>query len=174
MLAFQIAGEGGLRALHPEGLDAERETPPAEPLLAELVVSARSARGPRNARAYRRSADVRPREGRHGPELADPADQTSSNTCARQPPAWTGAPWSPPCWPPIQPRPTPSGRTISTGHVFDVFNRQREEGMSSRWASRTWPKCFVGGFFETAGPSPIQDAFRSPCHRNGGQHRGNQ
>lgn len=37
VLAFQIAGQDGLRTLHPEGADAERDTPPAEPLLAELL-----------------------------------------------------------------------------------------------------------------------------------------
>ena len=37
VLAFQIAGENGLRALHPDGANEERETPPAEPLLAELL-----------------------------------------------------------------------------------------------------------------------------------------
>ena len=37
VLAFQIAGADGIRALHAEGLDAERETPPAEPLLADLL-----------------------------------------------------------------------------------------------------------------------------------------
>ncbi len=37
VLAFQIAGEEGLRALHPDGANAERETPPAEPLLAEVL-----------------------------------------------------------------------------------------------------------------------------------------
>ena len=37
VLAFQVAGEDGLRALHPDGANAERETPPAEPLLAELL-----------------------------------------------------------------------------------------------------------------------------------------
>ncbi len=37
VLAFQIAGEDGLRALHPDGASEERETPPAEPLLAELL-----------------------------------------------------------------------------------------------------------------------------------------
>ena len=37
VLAFQLAGAAGLRALHAEGRDAERETPPAEPLLADLL-----------------------------------------------------------------------------------------------------------------------------------------
>ena len=37
VLAFQIAGESGLRALHADDKDEERETPPAEPLLAELL-----------------------------------------------------------------------------------------------------------------------------------------
>lgn len=37
VLAFQIAGEEGLRALHPDSAIEERETPPAEPLLAELL-----------------------------------------------------------------------------------------------------------------------------------------
>ena len=37
VLAFQLAGEDGLRALHPEDRDAERETAPAEPLLAGLL-----------------------------------------------------------------------------------------------------------------------------------------
>jgi hypothetical protein len=37
VLAFQIAGAGGLRLLHPEGDDAERESPPAEPLIEELL-----------------------------------------------------------------------------------------------------------------------------------------
>ena len=37
VLAFQLAGIAGLRALHAEGRDAERETPPAEPLLVDLL-----------------------------------------------------------------------------------------------------------------------------------------
>jgi hypothetical protein len=37
VLAFQIAGADGLRALHAEGKDEERETPPAEPLLVDLL-----------------------------------------------------------------------------------------------------------------------------------------
>ena len=37
VLAFQVAGEEGLRALHPDGASQERETPPAEPLLAKLL-----------------------------------------------------------------------------------------------------------------------------------------
>ena len=37
VLAFQLAGADGLRALHADGRDAERETPPAEPLLAALL-----------------------------------------------------------------------------------------------------------------------------------------
>ena len=37
VLAFQLAGAEGLRAIHGEGHDAERETPPAEPLLVKLL-----------------------------------------------------------------------------------------------------------------------------------------
>jgi hypothetical protein len=37
VLAFQIAGAEGLRLLHAEGLDAERESAPAENLLVELL-----------------------------------------------------------------------------------------------------------------------------------------
>ena len=37
VLAFQLAGADGLRTLHPEDRDAERETAPAEPLLAGLL-----------------------------------------------------------------------------------------------------------------------------------------
>ena len=37
VLAFQLAGADGLRAIHGEGQDEERETPPAEPLLAKLL-----------------------------------------------------------------------------------------------------------------------------------------
>ena len=37
VLAFQLAGEEGLRALHPDGANEERQTAPAEPLLAELL-----------------------------------------------------------------------------------------------------------------------------------------
>ena len=37
VLAFQLAGDDGLRALHGEGRAEERETPPAEPLLAKLI-----------------------------------------------------------------------------------------------------------------------------------------
>jgi len=37
VLAFQLAGADGLRALHADGEDAERESPPAEPLLEELL-----------------------------------------------------------------------------------------------------------------------------------------
>ncbi len=41
VLAFQLAGADGLRAIHGDGLDAERETPPAEPLLAALLAAPR-------------------------------------------------------------------------------------------------------------------------------------
>ena len=37
VLAFQLAGADGLRAIHADGLDLERETPPAEPLLMKLI-----------------------------------------------------------------------------------------------------------------------------------------
>jgi hypothetical protein len=37
VLAFQIAGDEGLRALHADGKEEERETPPAEPLLVDLL-----------------------------------------------------------------------------------------------------------------------------------------
>ena len=37
VLAWQLAGSDGLRLIHADGRDAERETPPAEPLLAELL-----------------------------------------------------------------------------------------------------------------------------------------
>ena len=37
VLAFQLAGGEGLRSIHGEGRDEERETPPAEPLLAKLI-----------------------------------------------------------------------------------------------------------------------------------------
>ena len=37
VLAFQLAGADGLRLIHGEGLDAERKTPPAEPILVELL-----------------------------------------------------------------------------------------------------------------------------------------
>ena len=41
VLAFQLAGADGLRALHADGADEERETPPAEPLLAALLETPR-------------------------------------------------------------------------------------------------------------------------------------
>ena len=37
VLSFQLAGADGLRLVHAEGKDEERETPPAEPLMAELL-----------------------------------------------------------------------------------------------------------------------------------------
>ena len=37
ILAFQLAGSDGLRILHAEDLDEERDTPPAEPLLAKVI-----------------------------------------------------------------------------------------------------------------------------------------
>ena len=37
ILAYQLAGADGLRLLHGEGKDEERETPPAEPLMAQLL-----------------------------------------------------------------------------------------------------------------------------------------
>ena len=41
ILAFQLAGPDGLRLVHAEGKDEERDTPPAEPLLAELLSAPR-------------------------------------------------------------------------------------------------------------------------------------
>ena len=37
VLAFQLAGADGLRTIHADGKDEERETPPAEPLLVKLL-----------------------------------------------------------------------------------------------------------------------------------------
>ena len=37
VLAYQLAGADGLRSIHAEGEDAERDTPPAEPLLVKLL-----------------------------------------------------------------------------------------------------------------------------------------
>lgn len=37
VLAFQLAGADGLRILHADDLDEERDTPPAEPLLVKLI-----------------------------------------------------------------------------------------------------------------------------------------
>ena len=37
VLAFQLAGAEGLRMVHADGVDEERETPPAEPLLRKLI-----------------------------------------------------------------------------------------------------------------------------------------
>ena len=37
ILAWQLAGADGLEAIHADGKDRERETPPAEPLLADLL-----------------------------------------------------------------------------------------------------------------------------------------
>ena len=37
ILAYQLAGADGLAAIHAEGRDEERETPPAEPLLVDLL-----------------------------------------------------------------------------------------------------------------------------------------
>ena len=37
ILAYQLAGADGLRLIHPESMDEERDTPPAEPLLASVL-----------------------------------------------------------------------------------------------------------------------------------------
>ena len=37
ILAYQLAGADGLKAIHADGKDQERETPPAEPLLVDLL-----------------------------------------------------------------------------------------------------------------------------------------
>ena len=74
VLAFQIAGEEGLRALHPDGASDERETPPAEPLLADLLSRAAGARA-RDPGPDRRGPDVRPREGGDGGGVARSADR---------------------------------------------------------------------------------------------------
>ena len=37
ILAFQLAGADGLKLIHADGKDAERETPPAEPLVVDLL-----------------------------------------------------------------------------------------------------------------------------------------
>ena len=41
MLAYQLDGDDGLRALHADGQAVERDTPPAEPLLAQLLAKPR-------------------------------------------------------------------------------------------------------------------------------------
>ena len=37
ILAYELAGADGLRLIHAEGKDGERETPPAEPLVVDLL-----------------------------------------------------------------------------------------------------------------------------------------
>ena len=74
VLAFQLAGADGLRALHADGTDAERETPPAK----ERCSSRCWNDGPAGADWRRcapggRSADVRPREG--GPRSRAAGDE---------------------------------------------------------------------------------------------------
>ena len=44
VLAYQLAGDDGLRAIHAEGKSEERETPPAEPLVARLLEAPRGRR----------------------------------------------------------------------------------------------------------------------------------
>ena len=65
VLAYQLAGDDGLSAIHAHGKAEERETPPAEPLLAKLLAIP-SERGFEHFGAGGRGADVRPREGRAG------------------------------------------------------------------------------------------------------------
>ena len=45
VLAFQIAGGAGMQALHAEGRDDERETPPAEPLLVDCLLARPQSEG---------------------------------------------------------------------------------------------------------------------------------
>ncbi len=70
VLAFQIAGGAGIEALHAEGRDEEREMPPAEPLLVELLARHEFRRrgptapeGPETPRDEPLGAVRRPRPG---------------------------------------------------------------------------------------------------------------
>ena len=58
ILAYQLAGADGLRLIHAEAKDAERETPPAEPLMVAQLLSKPQDGGVIYAGAPRRGVDV--------------------------------------------------------------------------------------------------------------------
>ena len=69
VLAFQLAGAEGLRAIHGDAEDEERETPACRAAPRKAAGPSAGA-GTRNPGSGRRGADVCARQGGHGPSLA--------------------------------------------------------------------------------------------------------
>ena len=127
VLAWQLAGEAGLRSIHAGGAAAERDTPPAEPLLTELLEAPRE-----RGRATLVLADevlmyAREKAGIDkvwGERLQD-FFQYLTQAAARAPGAAVVA--SLLATDPAKARGA-LGRAMET-RLLDVFRRQREEGV---------------------------------------------
>ena len=159
VLAFQIAGDEGLRAIHPDGANEERETPPAEPPLADLL-SRPQADGLATlilideVLMYARekaamSEDWRARLIAFFQYLCQAVARVDRSALVASllasDPAKSDA----------------FGKAL-TAQIFDIFNRQREEA-SSRCRSRTWPKCCAGASSPPdRSPIPAPSARTSP------------
>ncbi len=159
VLAFQIAGEAGLRALHPDGANDERETPPAEPLLAE-VLSLPQARGLATlvlideVLMYAREKAAMAENGRA--RLIDFFQYLCQavarvDRCALVASLLASDPA----------KSDPVGKEL-TRQIFDIFNRQREEGVQPV-QKRDVAEVLRRRFFE---PESIaeSDSFRPHAH----------
>ena len=98
VLAYQIAGDDGLKVLSATGSAEERESAPAENLLQpDLALPAKEGL----ATLVLIDELLMFARGKIGmdPSLAGPNWWTSSSTSPRQPPKWTAAAWWPRSWP---------------------------------------------------------------------------
>ena len=105
VLAYQIAGDEGLKVLSATGSAEERESAPAENLLQPLLaLPAKEGLG--DAGADRRSADVRYGEDRPCDRSGGTGWSTSANTSPRRRRRWTAAASWLRSWPATRERPT--------------------------------------------------------------------
>ncbi len=155
VLAFQIAGEDGLRALHADGKAEERETPPAEPLLAALL-SRPQADGLSTlvlideVLMYAREKAALGEEWRG--RLIDFFQYlcqaaTKVDRCALVASLLASDPE----------KSDPFGKELSA-QIFEIFNRQREEGVQPVQKEDV-AEVLRRRFFETASIADL-DAFR--------------
>ncbi len=145
VLAFQLAGADGLRAIHGEGEAEERETPPAEPLLVALLERPQA----RGFFQYLAQAAAKVDRAAMVASLlaTDPKKQRDE-----------------------------TGQRLQA-ELFDVFRRQREEGVQPS-ARRTWRKCCAGGSSSTtvcrtrtrSAPTSLPWCNESPRSTRRGRH----
>ena len=156
VLAYQIAGDDGLKLLHADGKAEERESAAGREPADRAAGTARQG-GARHPRPDRRSADVRPREGRPGPGLARPAGQLLP---VPHPGRHQGGPV---LHRGVAAGHRPGARATRSGGRFlgDCTTSSTASGRraSSRSSRRTWPRCCAGGSSRPS-RSADREAFR--------------